>query len=266
MPYAVIVHGWEVPHVPSRANDFVRRGTVLRGARWIVANSRYTESLLDAWKFPPGRVRIVRPPIAEEAICRSATLEATRGNGNSLNLVTLCRLVSGKAIDVVLRALKILTERGIPYQYVIGGEGSERPFLETLTDQLGLRSSVHFAGHITGDDKWTILRGGDVFVMPSRAEASGVESFGIAFIEAAAFGLPAIGSRVGGISDAVIDGKTGILVPENSPEQLADALTFFYRNPEKRMDMGKAGMERARTQFSPTAVAAHFQQEILEKV
>jgi len=262
LPYGIIVHGKEVPRFPNRKNDLLRRGSFLKGARWIAANSHYTKSLLDVWGLPCGRVKIVHPPIAGEAISRSNNLEPVHKKGDEFKLVTLCRLVKGKAIDVVLRALRILAERGIPYQYLIAGDGSEKECLEALTDELGLRSRVRFVGYLTGDEKWRILRQSDVFVMPSRVEPTWVESFGIAFVEAAAFGLPAVGSQAGGIPDAVIDGETGILVPEDSPEDLADALTFLYRNPEKRMEMGRAGMERARTQFSPRAIATHFVEEI----
>ena len=87
------------------------------------------------------------------------------------------------------------------------------------------------------------------------------EGFGIALVEAAAFGLPAIGSTSGGIPEAVIDGETGILVPEESPQRIADALTLLYRDPEIRLRMGKAGRVRARSQFSPEAIAANFRNE-----
>jgi phosphatidylinositol alpha-1,6-mannosyltransferase len=262
LPYGILAHGLDFPHLPNRKNDLIRRGSMLKGAKWIAANSRYTKSLVEIWGLPRSRIRIVHPPIAEEAIRLSANLEPVHRDGNELNLVTLCRLVKGKGIDIVLQALRILTARGIPYLYLIGGEGIERKFLEALVDELGLRSRVRFLGYTTGEEKWGLLRNSDVFVMPSRPESNWVEGFGIAFIEAAAFGLPAVGTREAGIPDAVVDGETGILVPRESPEDLAEALTFLYRNPEKRREMGRAGMERARRQFSPTAIAAHFQDEI----
>ena len=100
--------------------------------------------------------------------------------------------------------------------------------------------------------------------MPSRLDATipWQEGFGIAFVEAAAFGVPAVGSRSGGIPDAVVDGETGILVPEESPLDLADALTFLYRKPDIRKEMGRAARERARRDFSPRAIAARFREEI----
>jgi len=261
LPYGILAHGVDFPYLPGRKNDLIRKGTVIKNAEWIAANSTYTRSLLEEWKLPCDRIKIVHPPIAEEAIRHSSNSNGVHGATHELRLVSLCRLVKGKGIHLVLRALGILDTKRIPFQYVVGGEGAERPFLEALVDELGLRNRVRFAGYVNGEDKWTLLQNSDVFVLPSR-----FEGFGIAFIEAAAFGLPAVGTRDAGIPEAVLDGETGVLVAPDSPEDLAEALTFFYRNPEKMAQMGKAGMERARRQFSPTAVAANFQKTILENI
>jgi hypothetical protein len=91
------------------------------------------------------------------------------------------------------------------------------------------------------------------------------EGFGIAFIEAAAFGVPGVGSRAGGIPDAVLHGETGLLVPQESPEKLAEALMFLYRNPEKRKAMGEAGMKRAKSLFPARVIAARFCEEISKR-
>ena len=264
-PYGIIAHDSEIYRFPNnKKNDLVKRGMMLKGASWIAANSCHTKSLLEAWSIPFGRVKILHPPISEKAIRESAVSEPMFRKGDDLSLVTVCRLVKGKGIDIVLRALKILATRGIPYRYVIGGEGPERRSLEASVDELGLGGSVHFQGSVVGEEKWRLLRNCDVFVMPSRLDSTipRQEGFGIAFVEAAAFGVPAVGSRSGGIPDAVVDGETGILVPEESPADLADALTFLYRKPEIRKEMGKAARERARREFSSKAIAVRFREEI----
>ena len=264
-PYGIIAHDSEIYRFPNnKKNDLVKRGMMLKGASWIAANSCHTKSLLEAWRVPIGRVKIVHPPISEEAIRESAVLEPMSREGDGLSLVTVCRLVKGKGIDIVLRSLKILVTRGIPYRYVIGGEGPERRLLEALVDELELGGRVHFQGSVVGEEKWRLFRNCDVFVMPSRLDSTipWQEGFGIAFVEAAAFGVPAVGSRSGGIPDAVVDGETGILVPEESPLDLADALTFLYRKPEVRKEMGRAARERAKREFSPRAIAVRFREEI----
>jgi len=262
-PYGIIGHGCEIGRLPNhKKNDRVKREVMLKGANWIAANSSHTKSLLDAWSIASDKVKVIHPPISEETMRESAVLEPVFRSDDDLRLVTICRLVKGKGIDLVLRALKIVAARGIPCQYVIGGDGPERMPLEALVDELGLRDKVHFKGSVYGEEKWRLLRNADVFVMSSRLDPviPWQESFGIAFAEAAAFGVPAVGSRSGGIPDAVVDGETGILVPEESPVDLADALTLLYRKPEKRKEMGRAGRERARRQFSPKTIAARFEE------
>jgi len=261
-PYVIIAHGRDVGRLPNyETSDLVRRGVMLKGASWIAANSRHTKSLLEPWRVPSERVKILHPPISEEAIRESVVFRPASRDDGDLSLVTICRLDKGKGIDVVMRALKILAAGGIPFHYTIGGDGSERKVLEALVDELGLRDKVHFKGTVEGEEKWHLLRNSDVFIMPSREEG-----FGIAFIEAAAFGVPAVGSRTGGIPDAVVDGQTGILVPEDTAEGLADALTFLYRKPQIRKQMGRAAGERARTQFSPITIAARFREEASSSV
>ncbi len=277
LPYGIIAHGCEICRpVKKKTSDLVQRKILLTGASWIAANSHHTKSLLlENWQISPEKIKILYPPISEEAMRESASPVPKCREDDALNLVTICRLVRGKGIDIVLRALKILTARGIPYRYVIGGDGLEQKYLEELANELGLCDKVHFMGSVVGEGKWRLLRDADVFVMPSRFDPGippsqfdpGIppwqESFGIAFAEAAAFGVPAVGSRSGGIPDAVVDGETGILVPEESHADLADALTLLYRKPELREQMGRAGRERAREQFSPTAIAARFREEAL---
>jgi glycosyltransferase involved in cell wall biosynthesis len=126
---------------------------------------------------------------------------------------------------------------------------------------------VRFTGFINDDAKWRLLRNADVFVMPSRVDPSVQhEGFGLAFIEAAAFGVPGIGSTGGGIPEAIIHGETGLLVPEDSVERLAAALIFLYRNPDKREAMATRATERARSEFSSITIAAHFDDEVRKRV
>jgi glycosyltransferase involved in cell wall biosynthesis len=259
LPYGIIAHDSEVYRFPAKKNDLVRRGLMIKGARWIAANSSHTKSLVEMWGIPSSRIKLIHPPIAEEALRQSTTLQRVLPSEDQLNLVTISRLVKAKGIDIVIRALMILSQKRIPFRYVIAGEGGEREFLQGLAAELGLRDAVRFVGSITDNEKWAILRDSDIYVMPSRINPEiQHEGFGISFIEAAAFGVPGVGSRGGGIPDAVLDGETGILVPQESPEALAEALIFLYENPEKRREIGKAGQARARAQFSPSAVAAHF--------
>ncbi|MGH9499081.1 MAG: oligosaccharide flippase family protein [Terriglobales bacterium] len=262
LPYGIIAHDAEIYFSKYRINDRVRRGMIVKGAKWIAANSRHTKSLVEAWGLAPEKIMIAHPPLSRQAINASHG-PPRAASGDVFTLVTVARIVRNKGIDVVLRALKILDRHHVPYRYVVAGDGPERAFLENLAVELGVQTNVHFAGWVSEEDKWRLLQSADVFVMPSHVNPSQQhEGFGIVFLEAAACGIPAIGSNAGGIPDAVVDGETGILVEPESPERLADALMFLHQNPEERKKMGEAGRERARSQFSPQAIAAHFQLEV----
>ena len=88
--------------------------------------------------------------------------------------------------------------------------------------------------------EWFALwRAADVFVLPTRGEA-----FGMVFQEAAAAGLPAIGTALNAIPEIVADGETGVLVPPGDVRALADALRGLVQSPERRMEMGMAARRR----------------------
>ena len=266
VPYGIIAHDFEIRKTRTRVNDVVRRGMLLKKARWIAANSQHTKSLLEAWGLPSEKIMIIHPPLAEEAIRKSIQLIVTH-NERSFTLVTVCRLVRGKGVDIVLRALQLLTQKNIPFRYIVAGDGPERENLEQLARECGVRQKTHFAGYVTEEEKWSLLQSADVFVMPSRVKPNEQhEGFGLAFVEAGAFGMPSVGTRCGGIPEAVLDGETGILVDPESPSRLAEALTFLYNDLRKRKEMGEAGRKRAITQFSPTVVAARFLEEISRRM
>ena len=263
VPYAIIAHDFEVYRNPARKNDFVRRGCMLNGASLVVANSEHTKSLLKEWNLSDDRVTVVHPPITQEAISAGASADS-RASDRPYTLITMARLVRVKGIDLVLHALKDVIERGIECRYVIVGDGDERAALEKLANELGLRNSTEFMGHVSEDEKWSLLRDSDVYVMPSRVNVQDHhEGFGLSFVEAAAFGVPAIGTRAGGIPEAVLESETGLLIQPESQKELADAIAFFYWNPVARKQMGQAARERAATQFSPRATATQFAEAAL---
>ena len=223
-PYAVIADDVEFYRSKSRINDSVRRGMMILGAEWIAANSRHTKSLVKEWGVPEEKIVIVHPAVSEQAVRLSHHVRTNESN-DEFTLVTVSRLVRSKGIDTVLRALKILDQNHVNYRYIVAGKGSERPALEKLAKDLGVHDRVRFTGFIEEDEKWRSLRSADVYVMPSRFSPDEPhEGFGIAFLEAAACGIPAIGSNAGGVPDAVLHGKTGLLVEPDSPEE----------NPPKR--------------------------------
>jgi glycosyltransferase involved in cell wall biosynthesis len=132
----------------------------------------------------------------------------------------------------------------------IGGLGDQRPLCEQLASGAG-RGIIQFLGHVT--DTGEYYAAADLFVLPSRHEP-----FGLVFVEAAQYGVPSIGTRVGGIPEAIEDGVTGLLVLPQNPGQLCDAIERLIQDSELRSRLGAAAQGRARQLFcEDTMVAAY---------
>ena len=164
-------------------------------------------------------------------------------------------LIPLKGVDVALRACAQLTGNGATpgVHLLVVGDGPERARLTTLAHQLGLAGRVHFIGESTAvgaiyrDDT-------DIGILPSRSEA-----FGLTLAEMGHFGLPVIGSAVGGIPEVIVHRETGLLVPPGDAESLAAAIDRLVSNPERRTAKGCAGRERATAAFSIRRNVAEFE-------
>jgi phosphatidylinositol alpha-1,6-mannosyltransferase len=141
-------------------------------------------------------------------------------------ILSLTRLVARKGVDDTLRACAMLRKQypDLSFIYCIAGSGPDQDRLKKLVEELDLDNLVYFLGRVEDSDLPMLYGSADIFCMPSRKDGPDVEGFGIVFLEAAAAGVPSIGSRSGGIPDAIKDQKTGLLVPEKNIEALANAL------------------------------------------
>jgi phosphatidylinositol alpha-1,6-mannosyltransferase len=133
---------------------------------------------------------------------------------------------------------------------IIVGDGPERANLEGLAAELNLSERVKFAGAVPKEELPTYYAAADVFAMVPRSGPDGVEGFGIVYLEANLLEKPVIGSRTGGVPDAIIDGKTGILVDAGDVNGLAEAIRTLNNQPALATSMGRRGRERVLEQFS----------------
>jgi len=123
--------------------------------------------------------------------------------------------------------------------------------LTKLARELGVAEYVHFLGRVDADNLVRYLNCCDVFVMTSRFTKDGdCEGFGIAVVEAALCGKPAIVSANSGLAEAIIDGLTGIAVPEGDEVATANALFSLLKDAQLRHKMGKAALDLARREQS----------------
>jgi D-inositol-3-phosphate glycosyltransferase len=170
-------------------------------------------------------------------------------------LVAACRLVERKGIADVISALVDLPATEL---HVAGGPDAaeleadpEARRLRAHATELGVADRVVLRGRVGRDEMPPLLRSADAVVC-----VPWYEPFGIVPLEAMACGVPVVASAVGGQIDSVVDGVTGVHVPPRDPPALAAALAELLDHPERRAELGAAGVARARRRFSHDRVAA----------
>jgi glycosyltransferase involved in cell wall biosynthesis len=141
-----------------------------------------------------------------------------------------------KGLSILLKATRILKDRGCDIKVLIAGDGSSRQSLNKLTNDLGLNSDVIFLGYC--DKTHELYSNFNIFVLPSLSEGLGIVN-----LEAMAASLPVVASRVGGIPEAIRHHKNGILVTPNSVNELADAIYYLIMNQVDAIKMGKTGRD-----------------------
>jgi glycosyltransferase involved in cell wall biosynthesis len=181
------------------------------------------------------------PPTPDEIAIARRELKLPN---NTRIIGTLARLDPQKGMPYLLRALAQVPG---DWRAVIAGDGALRDELEYLSDQLGLTQRVSFLGFC--DQPARVLAALDVFVLPSEWE-----SFGLAPIEAMATGLPVVITRVGGMSELLIDGESGAFVAPRDVNALARALTRVLNDADLRARWGRAGRARVEKFFSVDAM------------
>ncbi len=184
----------------------------------VLAVSRYTASRMAAWGIDPARLQVL-PDTVDGEVFRPVR---GRHEGDGPVLLTVARLDTSersKGIDYVIRILPALRKRFPVIRYVVGGTGSDVVRLQRLARDMLVADAVRFLGPISDDELPATLSSADLFVMPSRKEG-----FGIVFIEAMACGTPVVACGLEGSRDALLDGRVGILIDPDVPDQLYDAV------------------------------------------
>ena len=142
-----------------------------------------------------------------------------------------------KGYDDLIRAVRVLKDRGTAARCVIAGVGPDETRLRGLIDELALEDDVRLLG--LRDDVASLLRAFDVAVMASHSEGSP-----LAIIEYMAAGLPIVATRAGGVSELISDGEHGLLVDPHDPAALADGLERILSDPALGARLGASAQAR----------------------
>ena len=244
---------WQGPADTSPAPRIRVETTVARSVAGVIATCADEVAELEALGVDPCRVSVVPSGVDTDSFTPEGPAAP---RGERPRLLVIGRLVARKGLGDVLTALADVPDAEL---VVVGGPGADElaadPSAAAVIEQaaqLGVGDRVRLVGRADRGEVGAWIRSADVVVC-----APWYEPFGIVPLEAMACGVPVVGTAVGGLTDTVIDGRTGVLVPPRCPDQLAAALRRLLADPAQRARMGAAG--RART------VAAYDWREIARK-
>jgi glycosyltransferase involved in cell wall biosynthesis len=253
-PLVVTVHGYDILVEPTvrygirldlRLDAIVRK--VLNEADVILTASRATFKESSRIVRQTGKVYLVPNGVNIRRFNPSldgSYIKKKLGINDHVKVVFTLRAHEPQyGIEYLLRAAPLLKKNDIIF--VIGGDGSLRPYHEQLAVDLGIREKVIFVGKIPRNDVPYYYAMSDIVVVPSLQEA-----FGLVVSEALACGKPVIGTKVGGIPDQIIDGYNGCLVKPKDPKAIAEKILWLLEHPGEARRMGVNGRKMVEEKFN----------------
>jgi phosphatidylinositol alpha-1,6-mannosyltransferase len=268
VPYLVYVNGGDLLKEQVGIATSVRKRLsarlILGGASGIVATSAWVARLASdvmrevGIKHPPriGAFDLGTDPEFFNPGRDTGALREKWGIGDAPLLLTVARLIPHKGQDVVLRALAGLKAEFPTLRYAMIGTGPDEARLRKLAEDLSVSDRVILAGPVSDDEVAEAYATSTVYMGLSRTDkAIDAEGFGISFVEASASGLPIIAGDSGGVSSAVRDGESGIIVPPENVEAVVAALRIYLNDAEQRTITGKRGRSLVETYYNWDRVA-----------
>ena len=238
-----LIHGKEINH-PKESSLNKRVIKVLNNVEKVIANSEYTKNLAIDNGVNKEKVKVINPGVNPAKELNKKSLEKVESllKTKTPRLITVSRFDKRKNHEKVIMALRNLKQIYPDIVYICIGYGDEEKSLKKLVEELNLGSQVMFFKDITDDLKNSLIAKSHIFVMPSIMHKKSVEGFGIAYVEAAQYGVPSLGGKDGGASDAIEHGKTGLICDGNNLDDIYSSLNLMIEN-KKYFELGNNAKE-----------------------
>ena len=210
----------------------------------IVANSQFTKNLAIEIGLDESKIVVINPGVFPTNNFDKSTIKRAEQILKDKNpkLITVSRFDKRKNHEKIIMALRNLRQIYPKITYTCIGYGEEEENIKNLVKELQLNDQVTFLKNISQDLKNALVFKSNVFVMPSITYKTSVEGFGIAYVEAAQLGVPSIGGKDGGASDAIKHNETGIICDGNSLEDIYSSIDLILKN-NSYLEMGKKAKE-----------------------
>ena len=238
-----LIHGKEINH-PKNSSQNKRIVKVFDKVDKIIANSEYTKNLAINIGLNPEKIVVINPGVNPPKDLNKKSLDKVESllKIKTPRLITVSRFDKRKNHEKVLMALRNLKQIYPDIVYICIGYGDEEKNIKELVKELDLISQVMFFKEISEDLKNALIAKSNIFVMPSIIHKKSVEGFGIAYVEAAQYGVASLGGKDGGASDAIKHDTTGLICDGNELEDIYSSLNSMLEN-KKYSELGKNAKE-----------------------
>ena len=238
-----LIHSKEINH-PKGSSQNKRIINVLNNVNKVIANSQFTRNLAIDLGVNENKVVVINPGVDPVQELNKKTLDKVESILKVKNprLITVSRFDKRKNHEKIVMALRNLKQIYPDIVYICVGYGDEEENIKKLVKELDLETQVMFFKNISDDLKNALVSKSNIFVMPSIIHKKSVEGFGIAYIEAAQYGIPSIGGKDGGASDAINHEKTGLICDGNSLDDIYSSINSMLEN-KKYLEFGKKAKE-----------------------
>ena len=241
-----LIHSKEINH-EKRTNINNRVLNVLNNVEVVVANSKFTRNLAIQCGVDESRIVVINPGVDPVKELNKKSLEKVESllKHKTPRLITVSRYDKRKNHEKVIMALRNLKQIYPSIVYICIGYGDEEENIKKLVKELKLEEQVMFFKDISNDLKNSLLAKSNIFVMPSIIYKKSVEGFGIAYIEAAQYGIPSIGGIDGGASDAILHNLTGLICNGNELNDIYASIKNLL-DEKKYLEFGKKAKEESK--------------------
>ena len=252
-----LIHGKEINHEKGTSLN-KRVLQVLNNIETIVANSEYTKNLAISLGVKQNKIIVINPGVNPVEELDKKTLDKVENllKHKSPRLITVSRFDKRKNHEKVIMTLRNLKQIYPSIIYICVGYGDEEENIKKLVAELGLQPQVMFFRDISNELKNALVAKSDIFVMPSVVYKKSVEGFGIAYVEAAQYGLPSLGGKDGGAADAIEHEKTGLICDGNKLDEVYSSINLMLQN-NKFHEFGKAAKENS-TKFKWSTIIEEY--------
>lgn len=256
MDYSFTAHAKDI-FINTVAPDVLLRK--MRDARFVVTISDYNENFLSA----------ISPDTNLNRIYNGLDMEQFSPNGTRPNakplVLAVGRLVEKKGFDDLIRAAAILKKQGVDFECKIIGTGEQQKLLNSLIQELEVDDVVTMPGPMPREELINLYPTASVFAAPCVIGNDGNrDGLPTVLIEAMALGVPVVSTPVTGIPEIVRHGETGYIVPESSPEELAESIKQLIDDRETAQKMAAAGRNLIESQFNLRANVRELRELFIE--